>query len=165
MESVVYISPIAYSELVYLFPQRFAISSVLYRSTDGYTGKLRTGFSLFLPILLFPYLFLYCVLPMSVFLRHLKRMPDNILPDRIPCGGPKEIIVIMIRTNAGYLNMFRLHTVCATIADGWLPTNQYAILLLYGQSDSYQTPPHKKLDKLHPLLQKPPMKYWDRCKL
>ena len=38
---------IAYSELVYLFPQRFAISSVLYRSTDGYTGKLRTGFLYF----------------------------------------------------------------------------------------------------------------------
>ena len=75
---------IAYSELVYLFPQRFVISSVLYRSTDGYTGKLRTGFLYFFRYF---YFHIYFILRYSNkrIPQTPKRMPDNILPDRIPC--------------------------------------------------------------------------------
>ena len=87
---------------------------------------------------------------MSVFLRHLKECPIISFPTGFLAGEPKR--------NHRYYDTYKCRIPqyvqvshrMSTAADGWLSTNQYAILLLYGQSDSYQTPPHKKLDKLHP---------------
>ncbi len=76
---------IAYSELVYLFPQRFAISSVSL-TVARMAIPANCGQAFFISSDTFISIFIFILRSSNECVPQTpKRMPDNILPDRIPC--------------------------------------------------------------------------------